>query len=109
MLCGLGGFKMIGAIVMGSIGILFLIVGFLLWKKEMISLLHSYHFDKVSESDRKAFCKLSGWGIIVIGIGILLTALLLAITDSAWSFLAFLLIFFGGLSLLIFAGKKYNH
>ena len=99
---------MIGVIVMGPIGILFLIVGFLLWKKEKISLLHADHYDRVIERDRKAFCKLSGWGIILIGLGILLTALLLAITDSAWSFLTFLVGFCGGLSLLVFAGKKYN-
>lgn len=24
-------------------------------------LLHSYHYDKVSPSDKKVFCKISGW------------------------------------------------
>ena len=56
----------------------------------------------------KGFCKISGCGVIFIGIGILMTAIIIGITDSALSFIAFALGFVVGLALLIYAGAKYN-
>ncbi len=74
----------------------------------MISLMHDYHIDKVSAENKTAFCKMSGIGLIVIGIGLLITAVLLGVTDSAYSFLCFAVCFAIGLALLIAAGVKYN-
>lgn len=100
---------MVGSIIVAVIGLVFIMLGYLIWKKEKITLLHSYHYEKVSSSDKKAFCKLSGWGVIFIGIGLLVTAAIVGITDSALSFIAFALGFVFGLALLIYAGLKYNH
>lgn len=99
---------MAGSILLGLIGIVFVAAGFLLWKKEKISLLHDYHYDRVSAEDKKAFCTASGIGVISIGAGILLTAVFLSITDSVWSFTAFAVGFAAGLAFLIHAGRKYN-
>ena len=74
----------------------------------MISLMHDYHIDKVSAENKTAFCKMSGIGLIVIGIGLLITSVLLGVTDSAYSFLCFAVCFAIGLALLIAAGVKYN-
>ena len=99
---------MVGAIIVAVIGIVFITLGYLMWKKEKITLLHSYHYEKVSPSDKKAFCKISGWGVISIGIGLLVSAVIIGITDSVLSFIAFALGFAAGLVLLIYAGAKYN-
>ena len=96
------------AIGSGVLALVFIYLGYLIWKKEKITLLHSYHYDKVSPSDKQAFCKISGWGIIFIGIGLLITAIIIGITDSVLSFIAFALGFVVGLALLIYAGIKYN-
>ena len=96
------------AIGIGVLALVFIYLGCLMWKKEKITLLHSYHYDKVSPSDKKVFCKISGWGVIFIGIGLLVTAIIIGITDSALSFIAFALGFVVGLALLIYAGTKYN-
>ena len=72
---------MVGAIIVAVIGIVFVTLGYLMWKREKITLLHSYHYDKVSPSDKKVFCKISGWGVIFIGIGLLATAIIIGITD----------------------------
>ena len=77
------------AIGIGVFALVFIYLGCLMWKKEKITLLHSYHYDKVSQSDKKVFCKISGWGVIFIGIGLLVTAIIIGITDSALSFIAF--------------------
>lgn len=76
------------AIGIGVLALVFIYLGCLMWKKEKITLLHSYHYDKVSPSDKKVFCKISGWGVIFIGIGLLVTAIIIGITDSALSFIA---------------------
>ena len=99
---------MVGSIIVAVIGIVFITLGYLTWKKEIITLFHSYHYDKVSPSDKKCFCKISGLGVIFIGIGLLVTAIIIGITDSALSFIAFALGFVVGLVLLICAGVKYN-
>lgn len=99
---------MVGAIIVAVIGIVFITLGYLMWKKEKITLLHSYHYEKVSPSDKKVFCKISGWGVVSIGIGLLVTAVIIGITDSVLSFIAFALGFVAGLVLLIYAGAKYN-
>ncbi len=98
----------LGVVICATVGIACTVLGFLIWKKERITLLHDYHADKVSDEDKKAFCTLSGIGIVLVGIGLIMTALLLAFTESALSFLAFAAGFAAGLVLLITAGVKYN-
>lgn len=71
-------------------------------------MIHNYHYDKVSPGDKKIFCKISGWGVIFIGIGLLVTAIIIGITDSALSFIAFVLGFVVGVVMLIYAEVKYN-
>ena len=98
----------LGAAVCGIIGAVCLIPGWLLWKKERITVLHDYHYDKVTEENKKPFCTLSGIGLTVVGIGLIITAVLLVLTESVLSFLAFAVGFTAGLALRITAGVKYN-
>ena len=95
-------------ILVAAIGTVCAVLGLLLWKKEKIGLLHDYHYAAVTEENKKDFCRLSGQGVLCIGIGLLVTAVLLAVTGRAASFLAFAAGFAAGLGLLIYAGKKYN-
>lgn len=98
----------IGVIITGGVGVLLVVLGFLLWKREMITLLHNYHVSNVSPENRRAFCKLSGSGLIVIGLSLLITAVVLGITDSAYSFICFGVGFAVGLFALVAAGMMYN-
>lgn len=101
--------ELLGSLFLGSIGIVLVVLGYMVWKKEKISLLHDYHYDKVEEEDKKAFCTISGIGVLFIGSGIILTAILIGITNAMWSFLFFGVGFVLGLTLLLYAGMKYNH
>ena len=99
---------MFESVLMGILGVIFIVMGYMIWKKERISLLHEYHYDKVSEEEKRSFCKISGWGILIMGIGLVITAVVIRITSSPWSFLVFAASFVMGLGFLIYAGKKYN-
>ena len=98
----------IGTVIISCIGLLFSILGYLLWKKEKITILHDYHYNKVSEDHKPTFCKISGIGLFVSGLGMILTAILLGITNSAASFLVFAAGFIIGIFLLSYAGMQYN-
>ena len=98
----------VGILLTGGIGIALVVIGMLLWKKQAISLLHDYHYQNVAASDKQAFCTLSGIGVLIIGIGLVLSAVLLGITDSVLGFVPFAVGLAGGLSLLVCAGRRYN-
>ena len=100
--------QLIGAGLSGSVGLLMTVLGWLLWRKQRISILHDYHTDKLSPEDLAAFCTLSGLGLIVTGVSLIVTAVLLALTDSPYSFLCFAVGLVAGLVMLITAGAKYN-
>ena len=40
---------MLASIILGLIGLIFVILGLLIWEKEKISLFHEYHYNHVSE------------------------------------------------------------
>lgn len=96
--------KILGAIIIGFFVILFFVLGYLVWIKEKIALFHSYHYNKVTEENKKAFCKISG-----IGIGVLVAGIICSVTSSAWGGIAIAIGFLLGLTMLIYAGIKYNH
>ena len=96
------------SLIYGLLGLVFLALGWAIWKKEKIELLHDYHRNRVSEEDKKRFCALCGMGVGVIGIGMLLTAVLFLVTGRLWSLAAFVLGFLVGIAMLIRAIVKYN-
>ena len=98
----------VGVIVLCAVGIALAVIGLLIWKKEMISLLHSYHYDKVSKKNKKAFCTLSGIGLLLLGSSLLICAVVFAVTESVLSFTAVALGLSAGLSLLVIAVRRYN-
>ena len=95
-------------IIVGFIGIVFCMLGYLIRKKQKITLLHDYHYDKVSAEDKEAFCVLSGKGVLTIGVSLLITAVIIGITDSPWSFIVFFIGFVAGMRNLFIAEKRYN-
>ena len=100
--------RIIGIGITGLVGVVLIVLGWLIWKKEKITLLHDYHVDKVSQENKPAFCKLSGIGVFIMGISLLITTVILGITDSTLSFISFAVGFIAGISMLIIAGQKYN-
>ncbi len=99
---------MIELILMVSIGLLFLFLGWLIWKKEQITLIHSYHYTKVSEEDKTNYTEEMGKSMIYIGIGSLLAGIIDFITKTGYGWLFFTMFFILGSIKMFKAQKRYN-
>lgn len=93
-------------IFLSGMGMIFLIIGLLIWKKEKITLIHDYHYTKVKDKDKKAYTAMMGKGICLMGIGIIFTAIINCFSNYGWY--AFGVGFIGGFILIIIAQKRYN-
>ena len=98
----------IGAGIAGVVGVICMILGCLIWKHENLSLFHDYHTDKIPHENKKAFCRLSGIAVIIIGIHLLAAAVIFGITASAAGFLLFVFGVILGLILLTAAFRRYR-
>ena len=97
----------IGILIEATVGLLCIVLGFLIWKKQKLSLIHDYHYRNVKEEDVPSYTRQIGIGLIIIGTGILLTGMLDLLNSSLWW--APLIIGFSlGLIVIIKAQKKYN-
>ena len=98
----------VGFVVCMVVGLLCVVLGLLIWKKQMITLVHDYHYKNVQKSDVPAYTRLIGIGLLLIGIGTCLTGIInLAFqTDAGW--IAFGVGFIAGIWLMSKAQMKYN-
>lgn len=95
-------------LLMLALGGIFLFIGWRVWKKEQITLIHDYHYSKVSESDIKPYTEQMGKACLVIGVGMLLTGIIDFITQTSFGWIFFIVFFFIGLFMMIRAQIKYN-
>jgi len=89
-------------------GFLFLYLGWRIWKKEAITLIHWYHYTRVKEEDKAAYTEEMGKSIIFIGIGLLLSGLIDLVLQTSigwWLLIAFMII---GFIKIYRAQRKYN-
>ena len=97
----------LGVIIDLAVGAALVILGILLWKKQMVSILHDYHYKNVKKEDLPAYTRQVGIGLIVIGAGIIITGLLNLAYSSFW-WVSLLAGFGLGIIVIYRAQKKYN-
>ncbi len=100
-------FILIG-ILFALLGIVFSVLGWLIWKKQKMDLIISYHCDKVSEANKPAYCMLLGSGILIMGIGFLISGACTVFIQSALVFVPMTAGLLAGAALLVSAIIKYN-
>lgn len=98
----------IGVAIELAVGILCIILGLLIWKRQKVSILHDYQHKHVRADDLPAYSRMIGIGLIIIGMGICLTGILNLIFQSILSLIALGLGFVCGIIILCRAQKKYN-
>ena len=96
-----------GFIIELAVGLVCIVLGLLIWKKQKITLLHGYHYKYVKKSDYPAYCRLIGIGLILIGAGIVVTGVFNLFESSFW-WVPILIGFVSGILVLNKAQKKYN-
>ena len=95
-------------VLFALLGFVFFLLGWRIWKKQKMDLIISYHCEKVSEENKQAYCTLSGLGVLIMGIGFFLSAVLTVFTQSAFVFLPMAAGLVLGIILLTSAVIKYN-
>ena len=96
-----------GCLIEFSVGLLCVILGLLIWKKEKVSLIHDYHYQNVQEADIPAYARLIGIGLILIGGGICITGVLNLFESALW-WIPLVVGILAGLIVMNKAQKKYN-
>lgn len=95
-------------VVMLITGIICFILGFLLWKKQKISIMHNYHHRNVKQQDVRAYTRLMGIGVIVIGICTGITGIINYVLETGMGWIIFALGFIAGLIIMNKSQRKYN-
>ena len=90
------------------LGVLFAVLGWLIWKKQNMNLIIRYHCDKVREENKEAYCKLFGIGVLIMGIGFLLSGICTMFFQSVLTFIPMAAGLVIGIAVLISAMVKYN-
>ena len=91
-----------------ALGLIFLILGILVWKLKLIDLIKSKFRSNVDPEDYPAFTRSYGIGFIITGSGIILSAVGEIITGSMWfGFLLVPSIVAGGIKMSL-AIRRYN-
>ncbi len=94
--------------LMLAIGGTFVFIGFRIWKKEQITLIHDYHYSNVSAQDKKPYTEQMGKACIIMGIGMLLTGIVDFMTKTSYGWVCFIVSFIWGMTMIVKAQKKYN-
>ena len=99
---------LIGLIVFFGVGILFFVLGTVLWKKQRIDLVNAWHTRHVKKEDVPEYTKLIGLALIAIGAGCVVTGIVACILEEKLGWAALPAGFFVGFALIWKAQKKYN-
>ena len=97
------------AVVFIVLGVVFIRIGWQIWKEQKIKLIIRHHCDKVSKENEPAYCMLSGIGVFVIGIGFILSGICSAFIQSVFAYIPMTAGLVIGIVLLMLAGIRYNH
>lgn len=97
-----------GMIILLGVGILCFVFGWLLWKKQNISLVNEWHTRNVKKSDIPAYTKLMGFALLAIGAGCVLTGIIALGFEKPLGWIALPVGFLAGFALIFKAQKKYN-
>lgn len=85
-----------------------MLIGYAIGVKGRISLLHSYHYHHVKDEDKKAYTKVQGSGLGLIGFGFVAAAFLRYATTYQFALYGLAIGFIIGLIICVYGQFKYN-
>ena len=100
-------FSIIG-VLCGLLGSAFVGLGIMIGSRQKMGLIISYHCDKVSEENKKAYCNIFGLGMFFIGMGFAVTGILSVILQSLFALIPMAVGLVLGIAFILGAIIKYN-
>ena len=100
-------FIIIGVFFM-LLGMIFIVLGLMIGIGKKMNLIISYHCDKVSEENKKAYCSIFGLGVFFIGIGFVVTGILSVVLQSLFALIPMAAGLVLGIAFILAAIIKYN-
>ena len=97
----------VGVCIKIAVGVLCIALGCVLWIKKKVSILHTYHYKNVKPENIPAYARLVGIGLILIGAGIGVSAVLDLFASRFW-WIPLVVGFVFGFAVFYYAQKKYN-
>ena len=104
----LGDDYIIELIIVLVVGLAFIFIGWRIWKKEQITLIHDYHYATVAEKDKKSYTEKMGKACIIMGIGMILMGTINFTSKTAYGWIFYGIFIVWGLIMIFMAQKKYN-
>ena len=95
-------------VLFAVLGVVFLALGWRIWRKRDMNLIIHYHCDRVSEENKPAFCALAGIGVFVMGIGFCLSGICTVWFRTASAFIPMTAGLVLGIALEALAVIRYN-
>ena len=96
------------SVLFALLGYIFMRLGWQIWKKQRMDLIIRSHCEKVREENKQAYCARFGAGILIMGIGFLISGICTAFMQSAFALIPMTAGLVTGIVLLIGAIAKYN-
>ncbi|SDZ89657.1 hypothetical protein SAMN04515656_10143 [Eubacterium aggregans] len=96
-------------ILMLSLSALFFFLGYRLWVKGQITIIHDYHYTRVKESDKKSYTKGMGLALWIMGLGIGAGGIFSVCDRLSVGWIPLIVGIIGGLAVMVYAQLKYNH
>ena len=89
-------------------GLVMLTLGLLIWKKQMITLIHDYHWKNVKEENKPFYTRRMGLACIIIAIGMFLAGVANWFWHTPFDMIFFFSFFGIGLITMTRAQYTYN-
>lgn len=100
--------SIIVSILLLILGIVFVVIGGIIWMGQNTALIHDHHQTNVREEDKKAFTAGIGKALMWIGTGLIVITVLYLLFKLAWLFIILFFVTVIGLGGLFLVTKKYN-
>ncbi len=100
---------MVELILLVVAGSLFVLLGWRIWKKEQITLIHDYHYTKVTQADKKPYTEKMGKATVLMGTGMYLAGGIDFVFHTTYGWFVFGVCFVLGILIMVLAQIKYNH
>ena len=99
---------MIQFLILLPLGLGFVLMGLMIWKKEKLNMINAYHYKNVAKDNVKAYTEKIGKSLLLLGLGMIISALvdLWLKINISWLIMGIFLL--GGFYFMAKAQKKYN-